>query len=82
MKSGERKVTTLNNNHPGPGIRIAEDRYNAMRDAILSVVPFNERGVLFKELPRLVEPHLPTSLSRGASVSWYTTTVKLGTYTG
>jgi hypothetical protein len=77
VKSSERRVTTLNANTPGPGATMSEDRYNAMRDAILEAIPFAERGVLFSELPRLVEPHLPERLFRGASISWYATTVKL-----
>src|SRR5262245_1574605 len=77
VKSNERRVTTLNANQPGPGPRISEERYNAMRDAILDAVPFTDRGIPVPDLQLLVEPQLSKQLFRGASVAWYLATVKL-----
>ena len=66
---------------PTPGkqpTRIARWKYNAVRSAILAVVPADETGVKFSQLPMLVEDQLsPGDLERLGSVSWYTITVKL-----
>jgi hypothetical protein len=77
VKSSERRVTTLSGNQSGPGPRISEDRYNAVRDALLEVVPFSDRGVPIPDLASLIEPLLPKPLFRGTSISWHVATVKL-----
>jgi hypothetical protein len=59
------------------GVNIEKDKYDAMRRAILKVVARNRTGIAFRDLPRLVKPHLPAAIFRGASVTWYTVTVKL-----
>ncbi|NIS83219.1 MAG: hypothetical protein GTO14_24135 [Anaerolineales bacterium] len=60
------------------GTRIPKWKYDLIRHAILKVVPKNDEGITFKELPSLIEKTL-TELDqhRLGSVSWYTTTVKL-----
>jgi hypothetical protein len=67
--------------HPDPekaGVRIHRWKYEAVREAILSVLPSQEPGLLFKELPARVRGALSTdALSDLGSVGWYTTTVKL-----
>jgi hypothetical protein len=66
---------------PTPGkkpTRIAKWKYEAVRAAILAIVPIDEPGVEFNQLPKLVEDQLsPGDLEKIGSVSWYTTTVKL-----
>jgi hypothetical protein len=60
------------------GTRIDRWKYDAVRRAILKVVPRGGDGVAFRDLPRLVGRALPAAERRRlGSVSWYTTTVKL-----
>jgi uncharacterized protein YndB with AHSA1/START domain len=67
----------------GPGwgrmlkTRIDAVRYQAMKAAILEVVPGDGDGVTFASLPKLVAKKLPKDAFRGASIMWYATTVKL-----
>lgn len=72
------RITTL---HPDPdkeGVAIELPKYETMKRAILKVTPRNAAGVAFKDLARLVVPHLSKSAFDGtASVMWYTVTVKL-----
>lgn len=66
---------------PTPGkkpTRIAKWKYDLIRDAILVVVPSDDQGLEFSQLPKLVEGQLTNDdLEKLGSVSWYTTTVKL-----
>ena len=66
---------------PTPGkqaTRIDRWKYDAVRRAILDSVENHKDGVLFKELPALVEGQLSGEEKKQlGSVSWYTTTVKL-----
>ena len=66
---------------PTPGkkpVRIDAWKYNLIRDAILSVLPLDEPGVVFMDLPGLVESRLSADhKARLGSVGWYTTTIKL-----
>ena len=78
MSKNEGQVQTL---HPDPTKSmpaIEAWKYEAVRKAILKVVPKKGEGLLFKELPGRVRGLLSADeLSRLGSVSWYTTTVKL-----
>jgi len=66
---------------PTPGkkpVRIDKWKYDAVRRAILKVVPAKGEGLLLKDLPLQVESRLAAEeLARLGSVGWYTTTVKL-----
>jgi len=66
---------------PTPGkqsTRIDRWKYDAVRRAILEVVPAAGEGLAFRELPRKVAERLSEDeRSRLGSVPWYTTTVKL-----
>lgn len=65
---------------PGPWKerpRIDSARYDAMKAALLDVIPRTGEGVTFASLPRLVEKKLPRAPFKGASILWYATTVKL-----
>ena len=58
--------------------RIDAWKYNLIRDAILKILPVDEPGIIFMELPGLVESRLSDDVRmRLGSVGWYTTTVKL-----
>ena len=60
------------------GTRILKWKYDLIRSAILAVVPQDEVGVQFRDLPKLVKGLLTEEdLQRLGSLSWYTTTVKL-----
>lgn len=66
---------------PTPGkqpTRIARWKYDLVHSAILAVIPPNDQGVEFRELPGLVEQHISAGeIEKLGSVSWYTTSVKL-----
>lgn len=77
MGASKNRVEVQNVNTGRSDGTIDEEKYLAMRRALLSVVPKNGQGILFKDLPGRVEPLLPSELFAQASVTWYTTTVKL-----
>lgn len=66
---------------PTPGrqpVRIAAWKYDAVRLALLRILPTRGEGVPFSDLPALVAGALaPAERARLGSASWYTTTVKL-----
>ena len=66
---------------PTPGkqpTHIDRWKFDLVHSAILAVVPSNEQGLEFRDLPALVEQQIgPGDLEKLGSVSWYTTTVKL-----
>jgi len=72
------RIQTL---HPDPGKggpRILRWKYDAVRAAILAVLPSEEPGLPFKELAGKVQQVLDSrALSDLGSVPWYTVTVKL-----
>ena len=78
MKTEAQKVLC---HTPTPGkkpTRIDAWKYNLIREAILAILPADETGVVFMELPELIEAQLSEEdKSRLGSVGWYTTTVKL-----
>jgi hypothetical protein len=76
-KRTDRKFKTLNVNPGAGGVRIDLGRYEAVKKAILLAVPRNMAGIAFKDLSRAVAARVPRTLFRGASIRWYTTTVKL-----
>ncbi|MEM7262870.1 MAG: hypothetical protein AAF488_12835 [Planctomycetota bacterium] len=60
------------------GARIRRDRYEAMRTALLAVIPKRKDGIPFRDLASAVEARLPGGeLPGGGSIMWYVTTVKL-----
>jgi hypothetical protein len=70
-------IPTINPGRGKKGPRIDSARYDAMKAALLAVIPRTGEGVTFASLPKLVERKLPRALFRGASILWYATTVKL-----
>lgn len=71
------KIETRNATEGAAGVRIDRDKYDAMKKALLAVIPRRADGVAFKDLVGLVKPLLPDDVFAGASPSWYATTVKL-----
>ena len=59
------------------GTNIDAAKYEAMKAALLTVVPADDAGFPFQDLADAVRPHLPDELFANASVNWYVTTVKL-----
>jgi len=60
------------------GTRIDTWKYEAVRKALRKVIPRKAPGVLFEDLPELVEQALPAEdKAKLGSILWYTTTVKL-----
>lgn len=66
---------------PTPGkqpTRIPGWKFQALHDAILAVVPKDEKGIPFIKLAEMVEEYLPSEVRQDlGSIGWHTTTVKL-----
>ena len=77
MAATARKFQTIHPEAGKQGTRIDAAKYEAMKAALLAVVPATGDGVRFMDLGEAVEPHLPDELFADASVSWYVVTVKL-----
>ncbi len=78
MHTDERKVLCETLTPGKQPTRIPRWKYDLVRTAILSVVPADEQGIEFRQLPELVEQRISgQDRERLGSVSWYTTTVKL-----
>jgi len=59
------------------GVNIEKAKYDAMRRALLKVIPRTKGGVRFGDLGDLVLDHLDAgAFPKGKSVLWYVTTVK------
>lgn len=70
------RILTL---HPAgkQGVNIVRDKYDAMRAALLEVVPNSSDGVLFGDLAGLLAPRLdPAVYPPGAPFIWYQVAVK------
>ncbi len=70
-------MQALNVNKGKKGMRLSAERYHAVKEAILAALPPGEEGLLFKDLPGEVASRVPAGLFEGASIAWYTTSVKL-----
>lgn len=71
------RILTL---HPAgkQGVNIERAKYEALRRALLRIIPSHAQGVLFGELPGLIRQELDASLfAPHAGLHWYLTTVKL-----
>ena len=66
--------------HPDPdrqGTNVDQDKYDAMKKALLKHIPRRVDGVPFRGIVEAIRPLLPREVFAGASISWYVTTVKL-----
>jgi hypothetical protein len=76
--SAEALVTVQNVNVPGHAARVNAAKYEAMRRALLRVLPRREPGNTQAEMLSAVIPHLPADLfPGGAKAAWWAKTVQL-----
>jgi hypothetical protein len=72
------KITVQNVNVPGREHRVDRAKYEAMRAAMLGVLPAESPGLTQQELFDAVGPHLPDDLFPGGAKSgWWAKTVQL-----
>ncbi len=72
------RVTVENVNVPGYTTRVDATMYNAMRRALLTVLPTVAPGLTQAEMCDAVLPHLPEELfPGGAKVGWWAKSVQL-----
>ena len=72
------RVVVQNVNHPGQSRPLDAAHYNAMRDALLKVLPPRSPGLPYEEMSRAVLRHLPDDVfPGGARASWWLKTVQL-----
>ena len=72
------KIEMQNVNHPEKTYAGDADMYNAMRHAVLKVLPKTPPGMTLEELKCAVLPHLPESLFLGgAKAGWWIKAVQL-----
>jgi hypothetical protein len=71
-------VVVENVNHPGKKRRADATHYNAMRRAVLKVLPRRSPGLDYARMTRAVLPHLPAKVfPGGARASGWLKTVQL-----
>ncbi len=72
------RITVENVNVPGYTTRVDATMYQAMRRALLKVLPAKEPGLTQEEMRRAVLPHLPEELfPGGAKAGWWSKAVQL-----
>jgi len=73
-----RMVTVQNINVPGHSSRVNAEKYDAMRRALLRVLPTRAPGLTQAEMFKAVKEHLPEEVfPGGAKASWWAKTVQL-----
>ena len=58
------------------GANVTHEKYFAIREAMLEVLPTEGEGLTLDEMVKLIEPMVPKELFP-KGVTWYTVTVKL-----
>ena len=70
--TGTERIAIENPNSPGRVTRVDAEKYRAMRDAIVAVLPAAGPGLTVKKLKQRVLPLLPASLfPGGAKAGWW-----------
>jgi hypothetical protein len=78
MMKQARKVAVQNIVSPGSVRNVDAAKYEAMRTAVLTVLPAKSPGSTIAEVQKNVVPHLPESLfPGGAKAGWWMKTVQL-----
>lgn len=76
--SKDDKITVENVNVPGYTTRVNAVMYEAMKQAMLKVLPTEEPGMTQSEIRQAVVGHLPEDLfPGGAKTGWWSKTVQL-----
>lgn len=74
----ETKVVAQNVNHPGYQENLSPEKFMPMREAILTVLPIDERGMTIDELETAILPQLPHDVfPNGEKARWWLMAVKL-----
>jgi len=72
------RVRIENVNHPGSSTSVDAGAYNAMRDALIAVLPDKAPGLTEAQMRTAVLPRLPESLfPGGARAGWWAKAVQL-----
>ncbi len=67
-----------NVNIPGQVTNVNATKYNAMKKALLNVLPNSSPGLTQKEIQNQVKRHLPDNIfPQGATAGWWAKTVQL-----
>lgn len=78
MSKAPDKVAMENVNNPGRVERVDADKYNAMKRAILTILPASSVGLTVAELKQRLLPLLPEDLfPGGAKAGWWLKGVQL-----
>jgi hypothetical protein len=78
MSGSDDKITVENVNVPGKTSRVNAAKYQAMKQAMLQVLPNVEPGLTQAEIREAVIAHLPDDLYPGGSTAgWWAKTVQL-----
>ncbi len=78
MVSGTEKVEMENINSPGHVVRVDKRKYEAMKTALLAVMPKTEPGLTVAELKQELLPLLPEDLFPGGDkAGWWLKGVQL-----
>jgi hypothetical protein len=78
MSAQDQKLIVENVNVPGRTTRVNAAMYNAMKTAMLRVLPENVPGLNQSEVREAVKAHLPEDLYPGGEkVGWWAKTVQL-----
>ena len=77
--AGPRAVVLVENfNHPGASRTVDAASYQAMRRAVLKVLPLSHPGFTYNEIFNAMLTHLPADLfPDGAKAGWWLKTVQL-----
>ncbi len=72
------KISVENVGQPGKTYRVDADKFNAMRAAVLKVLPGAAPGMAVADLIAAVKPHLPQDLFPGGEkAGWWVKAVHL-----
>lgn len=74
----EERIEIENVNHPGRVTRVDRAKYEAMRAALMAVLPEAAPGLTLDEAREAAKPHLPEALFPGGAKSgWWLMAVQL-----
>ena len=71
------KIVVENVNTPGRTGKVDAAKYNAVKRAMLKVLPDNAPGLTHAELCTAMKPHLEELFPGGAKIGWWSKTVQL-----